>query len=102
MSKEKTWQVTIVTKGQAGLVYYIEESNSARFEWEYGAYDIIAFVWGTLSENWDSTYPWAIGRRQDIMRRVAEEVIKQRARNCWADFDYDHTNIKIRKHTTTQ
>ncbi len=102
MSKKESWKVTIETRGQAGSVNYREGSNSAKFNWEFGAHDIIAFVWGPLPENWDNAYPWAIGRRREIMHRIADEVIKQRAAICWADFEYKRTNIKIRKQSTEQ
>ncbi len=97
MPKDKPWKVTIETRGQCGFVHYTEGSQSVRFDWEYGGHDIIGLVWGPEPAYWDSKYPWAIGRRKEIMRRIAAEVIKQRAPSCWAKLDFDRTYITIRK-----
>ena len=86
MSREKLYKVIIETRGQAGAIIYTEASDSLRCDWEYGAYDIIAIVWATLPVDWDSTYPWAKGRKQEIIRRIADEVIKQNAPNCWVEY----------------
>ena len=97
MSKESQWKVTIETRGQAGIINYTEEKNIIKFNWEFGAHDIIAFIWKYDSEQRDKSYPWAVGRKKEILKRVAEEVIKQRAQNCRAEIEYERTTIKIVK-----
>ena len=97
MPYDKAWKVTIETRGQAGTVNYIEGSKSLSFDWEFGGREIIALLWGPAPSDWDNKFPWAAGRREEIMRRVADEVIKQRAQTCWADYNYERTFIRIRK-----
>ena len=101
MTNGNLWTVKIVSRGQAGTVHYIEGIQSMKFDWEFGGHDIIALVWGPEASLWNRKYPWATGRRKEIMRRVADEVIKQKAQNCWADIDYEHTYIKIKKQDTS-
>ncbi|WP_158218507.1 hypothetical protein [Synechococcus sp. 1G10] len=33
---------------------------------------------------WSARHPWAAGRRQEILERIAEEVVRQKAPTCSA------------------
>jgi hypothetical protein len=48
---------------------------------------VIAIIWVDAPSIWATRYPWAIDRRTEIIRRVAEAVIRQRARGSRWTFD---------------
>ena len=95
MSNETDWKVVIESRGNCGKVNYFEGTECIRFDWEFGARHILAFVRGPAQPYWDRQHPWAIDRRQEIMQRVAQEVIRQQASTCSAEFDYDNTLITV-------
>ncbi len=77
-------KVNIITKGRYGSIQYIEGSlfkkNTCEFYWEFGGADTIAIIWFPKSDTeWDKKYPWAAGRRMEIVKYMAEEVRKQQA-----------------------
>ena len=77
-------KVKIITKGRSGTIQYIEGSlfkkNTAEFYWEFGGADTIAIIWFPKNDaEWDKKYPWAVGRRMEIVKYMAEEVRKQQA-----------------------
>ena len=47
--------------------------------------------------DWDQTYPWAAGRRLEVMERVAGEAIRQKAPRCRADLDPRSGCIRLRE-----
>lgn len=77
-------KVNIITKGRSGTVQYIEGSlfkkNTCEFYWEFGGTDTFAIIWFPKDDAaWDKTYPWAAGRRMEIVQYMAEEVRKKQA-----------------------
>lgn len=76
-------KVNFITKGRSGTVQYIEGSlfkkNTCEFYWEFGGPDMIATIWFPKDDAaWDEQYPWAAGRRMEIVKSMAEQVrIKQ-------------------------
>lgn len=62
-------KVNIIAKERSGTVQYIEGSlfkkSACEFYWEFG------------DAAWDAKYPWAAGRRMEIMREMAERVRKK-------------------------
>ena len=90
------WLVSITSgKGPCGGVTYHEGAATISFPWEFvSGGDSIVYI--DLSfVNW-SNYPWAIERRTEILQRVAQEVIRQKAPNCIAEFKENY--IAIVKH----
>jgi hypothetical protein len=72
-------KVNVVTKGRAGTIQYTEGSlfkkNTCEFYWEFGGADVIAIIWFPRTDaEWDAKYPWAAGRRMDIVKGMAEQV----------------------------
>ncbi|NWG06121.1 MAG: hypothetical protein HXY35_05455 [Chloroflexi bacterium] len=77
-------RVNIITKGRSGTIQYIEGSlfkkNTCEFYWEFGGADAVAIIWFPKSDaEWDAKYPWAVGRRMEIVKDMAEQVRKKQA-----------------------
>jgi hypothetical protein len=79
------WEVTIETHGPGGIIHYTEGGHSARFFWEFGAGDVVAIISEPVPGGWDESYPWAAGRLGEVLQRVAQETIRQKAPHCTAD-----------------
>ena len=89
--------VTISQNGRSGSITYRESAGSIPFYLEFGGSDAIAIVWIEKPLVWSSRHPWAVERRREILERVAEEVIRQKASTCRADIDEQNGYICIRE-----
>jgi hypothetical protein len=83
------WQVDIVTKGRDGNVIYHEGSDSASFYWEFGGGDVVAIIHLGPASDWSKRFPWAAERRADVLNRMVNDVIRQKAHDCTAEMEYD-------------
>jgi hypothetical protein len=81
------WRVEIVEKGPIGTICYYEDSKVASFEWEFGGGNVIAIIHGGSAPEWSEKYPWAADRRLEILERVGNEAIRQRAKTSTASLD---------------
>ena len=77
-------KVNIIEQGRYGKIQYIEGSffkkNSCEFYWEFGGGDVVAIIsFPKTDSEWDKQYPWAVGRRMEIVKDMAEQVRKKRA-----------------------
>ena len=67
-------KVNFITQGSSGKVQYIEGSllkkNTCEFYWEFGGADTVAIIWIPAEGKWDAKYPWASGRRKEIITFV--------------------------------
>jgi hypothetical protein len=77
-------KVNFITQGRSGKVQYIEGSlfkkNTCEFYWEFGGAGTIAIIWFPKDDAaWDAKYPWAVGRRMEIVKDMAEQVRKKQA-----------------------
>jgi hypothetical protein len=95
MHEDMDWSVTIEEHGRDGAVFYREGDRVLRLYWEFGGGGALAIVSGPPPQDWDRTLPWTIGRRSQIMDRVAHEVIRQKAPGCKAEFGDDFATILI-------
>ena len=77
--------VTITEGGRTGAVIYHEGAGRLSFWWEFGGGDVVAIVNVGDEEEWRAKYPWAAGRRAEILGFVAAEVIRQKAPTCRAE-----------------
>jgi hypothetical protein len=83
---QDNWKVEIQNSGKSGNIFYEEGSQCFDFYWEFGgAPGIVLIIWSPEPSDWDEKIPWASGRRDEILNRVAQEVIRQRAPNCVPD-----------------
>jgi hypothetical protein len=70
-------KTNIVQKGPCGTVQYIEgwlKKNVCEFYFEFGGGETVAIVSFPAEDKWDASYPWAGGRRKEILAFVAKEV----------------------------
>jgi len=81
------WSVIIDQQGRGGTVNYREAAGSIPMSWEFGGADVVAIIYFENESAWRLQYPWAAERRTEILRRVADEVIRQRAPGCRAEID---------------
>jgi len=74
------WRVEIPTGGRDGYVSYYEGLHATSFYWEFGGGDVVVILHTGLSSPWSS-------RQREMMERVIQEVIRQRAPACKPDID---------------
>ena len=77
-------KVNIIEPGRYGKIQYIEGSffkkNTCEFNWEFGGGDVVAIItFPKTDAEWDKQYPWATGRRMEIVKDMAEQVRKKQA-----------------------
>ncbi len=73
------WRVEIRSDGRCGYISYYEGSSQALFYWEFGGGDIVAWIDLGKASEWSRLYPWAAGRQPEVMGRVIQEALHQRA-----------------------
>ena len=91
-------KVNFITQGRSGKVQYIEGSlfkkNTCEFYWEFGGADTIAIIWFPKDDAaWDAKYPWAVGRRMEIVKDMAEQVRKKQAPRSTIKWDADSFSL---------
>ena len=77
-------KVNFITQGRSGKVQYIEGSlfkkNTCEFYWEFGGGEAVAIIsFPKNDSDWDKQYPWAAGRRMEIVKDMAERVRRQKS-----------------------
>lgn len=77
---------------------YIEGSlfkkNTCEFYWEFGGGDTVATVWFPKDDAaWDTKYSWAVGRRMDIVKDMAEQVRRQQAPRSTLKWEADRVHL---------
>ncbi len=90
-------KVTITEQGRSGSVIYTEEGHALTGWWEFAGGDAIAVVCMGGVEDWRTRHPWAADRRTDILRQIADAVIRQKAGGCSADIEEEGGWITIRR-----
>ncbi len=84
--------IKIVTSGRHGRIQYVEgwlKKNICEFYWEFGGGDTVAMVWFPAETEWDALYPWAKGRRREILDYVAEQTHRRKAPSARVKWDGD-------------
>jgi hypothetical protein len=71
------WRVDIVEQGVSGTVTYIDPAGSIPCYWEYGGGETIAIIHAGTAAEWQRSHPWAVSQRAEILRRIADEVVRQ-------------------------
>jgi len=91
------WSVDFSERGRDGYVYYREPAFTITFYWEFGGGDTVAIITPEKEAKWRKDYPWASARRQEILQRVASEVVRQKAPSCRAEIDGKDGCIYVRQ-----
>lgn len=84
--------VHVITHGRDGEILYVEQGNTCRFYWEFLGGDALVGVTFPKKDQWDTAIPWATGRQEEIMKKVAAEVVRKKApghKVRWADGSFD-------------
>lgn len=97
-----SWRVMTERLGfGSGRIIYEEGGNRAAFEWEpSGVQDSIMVVFGLPVQRWDAELSWTVGRRREVLERIAGEVIRLEAPGGVAEFTDGDTAIVIRRKPT--
>lgn len=82
-----SFRVEIMENGRSGQLRYSEGLTSSTFYWEFGGGDTVASISVPTAAKWAEETSWPVERRDEILWRVADEVIRQRAPACVAEFD---------------
>lgn len=78
------FQVEITDSGRSGGIVY-REGDGGEYEtwWELAASaDVLAFVLVPTPLKWERQVLWAAGRRDEILTRIAAEIVRQKAPGC--------------------
>ena len=95
--RPEEWRVEMPLGGRHGYIGYFEGARTALFFWEFGGGVVVAIIHIGSPADWNRLYPWAADRRPEILQRVIQEVIRQRAPNCKADIDGKNGHIFFRE-----
>jgi hypothetical protein len=87
--------VKITKQGRTSTIHYSEgPGRTVDFGAELGGSgDTLLIVFAPPPEFWDEQLPWAAGRRDSVLERVAREIIRQEAPGC--GFRIDRAGVDI-------
>jgi len=71
------WDLRVEHKGRGGAVVYLEGTNRIDFDFELGD---AGTIYCPPSADWDQRFPWAAGRRREVMERVGAEFVRREFR----------------------
>lgn len=84
--------VHVISRGRDGEILYSENGNRCRFYWEILVGDAMVGVSFPKKDQWDTSIPWAAGRQDEIMQKVAREFVRQQTpghKVRWADGSFE-------------
>lgn len=89
------YSVTTVGSSRGGDVVYREGEREVRFGWKdlAGRGPYVCSIYVPDEMRWPEVVPWAIGRREDILERVAREMKRQRCPGCRVEFGPDRIDV---------
>ena len=84
------YKVRMVRSGRGGAVYYDEDTTTLPFEWDTTSDGFEVYLppsneWDDFCKQNNATH--CIGRRQQIIERLAEEVRRKKARKAKVSID---------------
>ena len=72
--------VGITKRGRAAILHYSEgPERTFDFDAELGGGDVLVVIYAPAPEAWAARLPWAAGRRDAVLTRVAREVMRREA-----------------------
>ena len=92
------FEVLITDEGRAGTVEYRERGFSLPLWWEFTMTE--AWIWAPSPSQWDDYWrskgaSGAVGRRQEILERVASETKRKRAESAVTEVESDGVHLKF-------
>ena len=93
----QAWSFECKPFGQSGYVFYHEGSRELPLYWEYGGGETIAIVRVEEPEKLGARFPWAVGREQVILERIAQELVRQQAPGSVVEIDARDLTIYVRE-----
>ena len=91
------WRVELPPDGGNGQVAYYEGARAVKFFSEFGGGVVLGVIHIGSAAEWDKLYPWALSRRMKILKRVIQEVIRQKDFfKCKTDIDEKSGHIFFR------
>lgn len=75
-------RLEFLSHGREGEVIYIEGDRRVHFYMELGAYNCLFYLVIPSPENWESSTPFALEERDDILRYIAEGTLREQAPSC--------------------
>jgi hypothetical protein len=91
---EQPYSVKVAQSGRGGTIDYVELDGRLSFDWEFGGAGAVALIFVPTTAQWETGPQWSRGRREQILKRMTEAVIRQQAQGCVAEFD-GHSTINI-------
>ena len=88
---EEPYGVKITQSGRGGTIEYVEGNGRLSFGWEFGGAGAVALIFVPTTVQWEAGHQWRRGRREQILKRMNDAVIRRQAPGCVAEFDGDGT-----------
>ena len=68
--------------GRSGGIVYREDGGGYETWRELAGDGVVVFVTVPTLLQWDRQVLWAVGRREEILTRIAAEAVRQKAPSC--------------------
>jgi hypothetical protein len=84
--------------GKGGWVIYREGGESTRFAWKLAGEEgtLVSWIVVPTEKRWPEEVSWAPGRRDEILERIARELIRQKCRTCRMVIGRDTIEMHVR------
>lgn len=97
--KAMDYKVRIAQSGRGGTIYYAENAKELPFSWEFATDGALLFVpspqhWNDFCDRNDLSQ--AQNRRDEILERVSEETVRQKAAGAKYVIGDDNISIAFR------
>jgi hypothetical protein len=75
-------RVEISESGRGGMIHYHAGDRSITFHWEFGGGYTVALIFVPDEATWEGQTGFPLANRMRILDFTAQEVLKQKARDC--------------------
>ena len=90
-------QVDILENGRSGSVVYRDSIDTLTFTWEFGGEDVVAIIQVQDTVAWKNRPTWSAVRREQVLRFVADALIRQKSPTSHAEIDTEAGAILLRQ-----
>ena len=90
--------VVEIGEGRGGWVVYREGERSARFAWQLAGKEgtLVSWIVVPTEKHWPGEVPWAADRRDEILERIARDVMRQKCATCRLVIGRDKIEMHVR------